>query len=74
MPIDPIALSQAGGWAVAVATWLAIGIGLVRRWWAPFWVVEELRALLKIATDQGDRNSRALERLAAALARKGRSA
>lgn len=40
-------LSEAGGWAVAVGTWVAIGVGLVRKWWVPGWIHEERIAELK---------------------------
>jgi hypothetical protein len=33
--IDPVALANAGGWAVVVAILLAIGLGVVREWWIP---------------------------------------
>lgn len=36
--MDPIALAQAGGWAVVVAMITAIGVGVVKRWWIPGWI------------------------------------
>lgn len=47
------ALVRAGGWTLFVTTIIAIGIGVLRRWWVPGWIYM--------------RSERRLERVEAAL-------
>lgn len=52
-----------------VAIGLGLGVAFVRAWLVPGWAYRELQALVKILTDQGDRNSQALEKQAASFDR-----
>lgn len=66
-------IADAGGWAAFVALVMAIGMGVVRKWWVPGWLFdreikasEALRetnaALTKALNDEIRRNARPLRR------------
>jgi hypothetical protein len=83
MPSPELASQLADIGAVALLIFLValIFIGLFRAWWAPNWVVAELRdravkaeEATKIAVTQAERNATSLETLARMLANGDRRA
>jgi len=55
MAVDPIALSESGGWAVAVAMGISLGVGFVRGWLVPGFVYRR-------EVERGDKADTAAER------------
>lgn len=46
------AIASAGPWVLLVALLILIGVGLLRKWWVPGWLYEDVEFRLKEALSQ----------------------
>jgi hypothetical protein len=54
------ALADAGGWTVALTTWVFIAIGLWKRWWVPGWLWFQERTERLKSDAQAEANAKAI--------------
>jgi hypothetical protein len=71
--MDPIALAEAGPWAVVVGMMLGIGYGAVRGWWVPGFVYRREIVRAEALADDLDEITSATARLSEAHAEEVRA-
>jgi hypothetical protein len=65
--MDPIALANAGGWAVVVAILMAIGVGVVKGYAVPRFVYDREVLRADVLASELSKNTEALNQLTEAL-------
>jgi hypothetical protein len=71
--MDPVALAEAGPWAVVVAMMVGIGYGAVRGWWVPGFVYRREISRAETLADDLDELTAATGKLAEAHAEEVRA-